>query len=189
MQGGDRFQQREQLASQVATEEGRISILELQLRQLASGALPLQLVAPLLTSIREEAARKNHSMDARTKKALRQELQKLAKWVDKRTFAKSIKAELHEYVRTAESRLSENSSAVDDKLHWERLGTRLENLVTAGLGEACDAAAALISATCRQWRETPCAAGASFAGSGAGTARRNPPSAGRCGSHCINVNR
>jgi DNA sulfur modification protein DndD len=144
-QGGDRFQQREQLASEVATEEGRISVMEQQLRLLAASALPLQLVAPLLASIRKEAARKNHSMDARTKKALRQELLKLSKWVDKRTFPKAVKAELYDYVRAAESRLSDDPSAVDDKLHWERLGTRLDSLVSAGLGEACDVATTLIA--------------------------------------------
>jgi DNA sulfur modification protein DndD len=144
-QGGDRFQQREQLASEVATEEGRISVMEQQLRQLAAGALPLQLMAPLLVPIREEAARKNHSMDARTKKAIRQELLKLSKWVDKRTFPKVVKQELHDYMRAAETRLSDEPSAVDDKLHWARLGTRLEGLLSAGLGDARDVATNLIA--------------------------------------------
>jgi DNA sulfur modification protein DndD len=143
-QGGDRFQQRELLASQVAAEQGRIAALDQQLRQVATGALPLKLVTPLLVSMRDDAVRKINSTDARTNAALTQQLKKLSQWVSHRPFSKSVKTELHEYVRLATIRLSNNHCMLDDKLHWERLESRLDGLLTSVLREASESATMVI---------------------------------------------
>jgi len=136
--GGERFAQREKLADAAAVERGQHKALETQLRQLAAGALPLQLVAPLLVIMRKDSKRKRLGNDHSAVVALKKHLDKFESWVRGRSFSAAVKEDLMKYAANARAPLS--AVATPDGLPWERIGGRLDVLLGGGLQETINTA-------------------------------------------------
>lgn len=141
-QGGDRFQQRERLASEAAEEAGRLGTLERQLRQIAAGALPLQLVSPLLVRLREQAVARASGGDPRTHAVLRAHLDDFREWVARRSYSAKVKKELTDYAVRACEVVADKPSDPSQP-DWERISQRLHALLGGGLEEASAAASTL----------------------------------------------
>jgi len=142
-QGGERFKQREQLATEVAREAARLEGLEQQLRATAAGVMPLSVISPLLVQLREETRVQVTAGDPRGTETLQKHLVRFGKWVDGRSFSGKVKKELHDYLDTTLRKLSKRLSG-GVLAQWEDLGRRLDSLLNMALEEARAGACALL---------------------------------------------
>ena len=134
-QGGDRFAQREVLADATSTERGRYRALEQQLRQAASGVLPLKLILPSLERLRVQSQANLAATDKSATAALEQFLASFVRWIEERSFSKAIKAELTSYALAAKPSGVPNDVAPSD-INWDKIGRRVEALLSSTLASA-----------------------------------------------------
>jgi DNA sulfur modification protein DndD len=134
-QGGDRFAQRETLSESTSTERGRYRALEQQLRQVANGVLPLKLILPMLERLHLQSQANLSASDASGGAALDRFLTSFIRWVGDQPFPKSVKSELTNYAMAAQPR-SLVTSATPSDTNWDKIGRRLESLLSNTLGAA-----------------------------------------------------
>ena len=137
--GGERYNQREELASERAKLLAEIASSERQLRVLAGSALPLNICATMLVELASEASQSAGKTDLRTVETVRRSLSGLKAWIDSEGFDSDVRTKLSARIDQELSKFTRDDSDVSG-IDWAQVSISVAEMISATLPELANTA-------------------------------------------------
>lgn len=137
--GGERYNQREELASERAKLLAEIASSERQLRVLAGSALPLNICAKILIELASEASQSAGKVDFRTVESVRRSLFGLKTWLDSEGFDSDVRTKLSARIDQELSKFTRDDSDVSG-IDWPQISISVAEIISATLPELANTA-------------------------------------------------